>query len=195
MSKYLEATQTRSHGKAVKSVAVFCGSSVGSKEAYQVAAIKLGEAIVARRITLIYGGGATGLMGSLADSVLEKGGKVIGILPHEIEAETPHQRLTEIIYVNTLQDRKEKMQMLADAFVVLPGGLGTLDETFDMLANARMGLHKKPCAFLNIEQYFSKLFIFFDHMESEGFLKKKHRAMVYVNSDPSVILDQFLTYL
>lgn len=179
-------------GVAVKSVAVFCGSSMGTKEEYQVAARCLGEELAARGVTLVYGGGATGLMGKIADSVLGQGGRAIGIIPREVEAEeTSHPGLTDLLYVDTMQERKEKLQTMADAFVVLPGGIGTLDEAFEILAKARMGLHKKPCGFLNAGQYFSGLFAFLDHMESEGFLKSKHRSMIYVATDPSVLLDQF----
>lgn len=175
-----------------KSVAVFCGSSMGAKEEYQAVAMQLGKELATRQITLVYGGGATGLMGRIADSVLDQGGKVIGVIAREVEAEeTPHQGLTNLLFVNTIQERKEKLQELADAFVVLPGGIGTLDEIFEILAKGRMGLHKKPCGFLNVSQYFSDLLIFFDHMESEGFLKTKHKKMINVATDPKILLGQF----
>jgi uncharacterized protein (TIGR00730 family) len=142
----------------MKRITVFCGSSSGTEEIYTTQATLLGETLAIRNIELVYGGAKVGLMGAVADGVLNQGGKVIGVLPNFLGAkEIAHPKLTELILVATMHERKTKMNDLCDGVIVLPGGFGTLDELFEMLTWAQLGLHKKPIAILNVDGYYDAL--------------------------------------
>ncbi|MBS4201730.1 TIGR00730 family Rossman fold protein [Bacillus sp. FJAT-49732] len=179
----------------MKNIAVFCGSSNGVSEAYIEGAKKLGKELVKRNIALVYGGASVGVMGAVADSVLEEGGKVIGIMPSFLEKrEISHKNLTQLIVVDSMHERKAKMAELADGFIALPGGPGTLEEFFEIFTWAQLGLHQKPCGLLNINHYFDPLITLFNHMTDEQFLHEKYRSMALVDVEPQGLLDQFNKY-
>lgn len=179
----------------MKTLAVFCGSSNGASNVYVEVAKKLGQELVKRDITLVYGGASVGVMGAVADAVLEAGGKVIGVMPSFLEKrEISHKNLTELIVVDSMHDRKEKIAELADGFMALPGGPGTLEEFFEIFTWAQLGLHQKPCGLLNINQYYEPLIALFNHMSDEQFLHEKYRTLALVDEDPSGLLDQFNSY-
>ncbi|MGG1616361.1 TIGR00730 family Rossman fold protein [Paenibacillus sp. NRS-1782] len=179
----------------MKKIAVFCGSSNGAADVYREGAKSLGRELVRRNITLVYGGASVGIMGAVADSVLEAGGHVIGIIPSFLEnREISHKNLSELIIVNSMHERKAKMTELADGFIALPGGPGTLEEFFEMFTWAQLGLHNKPCGLLNINSFYDPLVSLFNHMSAEQFLHEKYRTMALVDTDPKGLLDQFSTY-
>ncbi|MED4164446.1 TIGR00730 family Rossman fold protein [Halalkalibacterium halodurans] len=176
-------------------IAVFCGSSNGASDVYKEGARQLGKELARRGITLVYGGASVGIMGAVADSVLEAGGEVIGVMPRLLEErEISHPHLTKLIVVETMHERKAKMAELADGFLALPGGPGTLEEFFEIFTWAQIGLHQKPCGLLNINHYFDPLVDLFHHMSDEQFLHEKYRSMALVHTDPVVLLEQFSTY-
>ncbi|AXN38191.1 LOG family protein [Peribacillus butanolivorans] len=179
----------------MKTLAVFCGSSKGASNVYLEAAKKLGKELAKRHITLVYGGACVGIMGAVADSVLEAGGKVIGVMPSFLEKrEISHKNLTELIVVDSMHERKAKMAELSDGFIALPGGPGTLEEFFEIFTWAQLGLHHKPCGLLNINHYYDPLVALFNHMSDEQFLHEKYRSMALVDVEPNGLLDQFNTY-
>lgn len=176
-------------------IAVFCGSGAGASEVYAQGAVALGKELAKRGLTLVYGGSSVGLMGIVADTVLKEGGEAIGVLPGFLrDREIAHQSLTELVLVESMHERKSKMAELADGFVVLPGGTGTMDEFFEIFTWAQLGLHNKPCGLLNINRYYDLLIEFFNHMADEQFLQDKFRTMALVDSSPGGLLDQFITY-
>lgn len=157
---------------------VYCGSNAGSSPVYAEVAVQLGAAMAARRIGLVYGGGNVGLMGVLADATLAGGGEVIGVIPeHLVRAELAHNGLTELQVVATMHERKQRMSDLADGFVVLPGGFGTFDETFEALTWDQLGLMAKPVVLLDVEQYFDPLFALMDRAVEAGFVRSAHRML------------------
>lgn len=179
----------------MKKLAVFCGSSSGASSIYIEEAKKLGKELAKRNIALVYGGASVGVMGAVADSLLEEGGHVIGVMPTFLEnREIAHKKLTELVIVDTMHERKAKMADLADGFIALPGGPGTLEEFFEIFTWAQLGLHQKPCGLLNINHYYDPLLALFDHMTKEQFLHEKYRHMALVSNDPKDLLDQFNTY-
>ncbi|MBD0384480.1 LOG family protein [Paenibacillus sedimenti] len=179
----------------MKRLAVFCGSSNGASQVYKEGAVQLGKELVKRRITLVYGGASVGIMGALADTVLNEGGKVIGVIPrHLAEREISHPHVTELYTVETMHERKAKMAELADGFIALPGGSGTLEEFFEVLTWAQIGLHQKPCGLLNIQEYYSPLLSLLDHMVEQQFMQEKYRALAIVDSDPKKLIDKFNLY-
>jgi hypothetical protein len=179
----------------VKSIAVFCGSSEGASSIYKESAKQLGRVLAQRQITLVYGGANVGLMGAVADAVLEQGGKAIGVLPYFLQKrEIAHQGLSELIMVDSMHERKAKMAELADGFIALPGGPGTLEEYFEIFTWGQLGLHQKPCGLLNINGYFDPLVSMFDRMEREQFMQPKYRSMVITDHTPEGILQQFSNY-
>lgn len=179
----------------MKSIAVFCGSSEGASSIYKENALKLGQELAKQQITLIYGGANVGLMGIVADAVLEHGGSVIGVLPQFLQnREIAHMGLTELIMVDSMHERKSKMAELADGFIALPGGPGTLEEYFEIFTWGQLGLHQKPCGLLNVNQYFDPLVSMFDTMERNHFIQSKYRAMVITDSTAEGILKQFSLY-
>lgn len=180
---------------SIRRVCVFTGSSRGSRAEYAIAAEQLGRELVYRGYELVYGGGKVGLMGVLADSVLAGGGKVIGVIPAALVAkEVAHGRLSELRVVASMHERKALMSDLSDAFVALPGGLGTLEEFCEVLTWAQLGLHAKPCGMLNVYQYFDALLAFLDHAVEERFLKSEHRALVITADTPSDVLDRLASF-
>lgn len=181
---------------ALKSVCVFAGSNHGSREEYGDAARGLGRALAARGIELIYGGGRVGLMGRLADGALEAGGRVIGVIPQKLMAkEVGHRNLTELRVVASMHERKAMMADLAEGFIALPGGWGTLDELFEILTWAQLGIHRKPCGMLNVLGYFDKLRAFLAHTTDEGFVRAEQQAIIRIGTTPDELLDDMLGYV
>lgn len=179
----------------MKSIAVFCGSRDGASSAYIQGAKQLGTELAKQKITLVYGGARVGIMGAVADTVLEYGGKVIGVMPKFLQdKELSHPHLTELIIVESMHERKMKMASLADGFIALPGGPGTLEEYFEVFTWAQIGLHRKPCGLLNINHYYDPLVSLFQHMTNEQFMEQKHRDMVLIDNDASRLLTRFFTY-
>ena len=171
---------------AIKSVCVFCGGNPGRNPAYIEAAIHLGNELATSGLELVYGGAQVGLMGAVADAAIARGGEVFGVIPEFIAArEIAHLGVTRLVVVPSMHERKAAMAERADAFVALPGGFGTLDELFEILTWAQLGLHRKPCAVLNIAGYFDGLLTFLDHAADEQLLKPEYRAMLLVESDPA----------
>ena len=178
----------------MKNICVFCGSKPGAHPAYTEAAQEMGTLLAEKEITLVYGGGKVGLMGVVADAVLEQGGKVIGVIPEFLALkEVAHQELTELITVQTMHQRKEKMADLSDAFIALPGGMGTLEELCEIITWAQLGLHTKPFGLMNTEEYYTPLINFFDQMVSEQFLAIKNRAMVLCENEAKTCLSKAAT--
>jgi uncharacterized protein (TIGR00730 family) len=175
----------------VQRICVFCGSSAGVRPAYARGARSMGELLARRGIEIVYGGGASGLMGELADAALDAGGTVIGVIPHAlVSLEAAHDRLSDLRVVRTMHERKALMAELSDAFVALPGGLGTLEELFEVLTWAQLGLHPKACGLLDIEGYFGPLLTCLDHAVVEGFVRPENRALVVDDVDPSRLLSR-----
>ena len=173
----------------LRSICVYCGSSPGLRGAYLEAAQGFGRLLAAEGLTLVYGGGNVGLMGALADSALQAGGQVIGVIPERMVAwEVAHHGLTELHRVESMHERKLKMAELADAFVALPGGVGTLEEIFEVMTWTQLGIHAKPCAFLDVEGYYAGLFQFLDHMAAQRFIKQEHLASLLRGDDPRELL-------
>ena len=172
-------------------VVVFCGSSQGTDPGFAAAARAVGREIARRKWTLVYGGGSVGLMGLLADASLAAGGRVVGVIPRFLyEREVGHDGLTELEIVETLTERKVRMGDLADAFLTLPGGIGTMDELFEALSWAQLGLEAKPNGLLNVNGYYDELVAHLDRAVASGFLKPGHRALLRVSSDPAALLDE-----
>jgi uncharacterized protein (TIGR00730 family) len=175
---------------AVKSVCVFCGSSSGNQPSYAAAARATGAALVARGLTLVYGGASRGLMGELADEVLRQGGRVVGVMPKGLDREERvHRGLAELLMVESLAERKRLMFERADAFITLPGGFGTLDELAEVLTMSQLELHAKPCGLLDVDGFFGPLVAYFDQAVAAGFLGAQHRALLLVERDPEVLLE------
>lgn len=178
----------------MRRVCVYCGSSPGRDPAYRDAAQKLGRALVRRNLELVYGGAEVGLMGELANTVLQGGGTAIGIIPESFARRVSHKGLTQLHIVATMHERKSMMMDFSDAFIALPGGFGTLEELAELLTWAQLGFHKKPCGLLNISGYFDALLSFLDHAVAEGFMKPEHREMLLVSKTPDALLDRFASY-
>jgi uncharacterized protein (TIGR00730 family) len=173
----------------MRAVGVFCGSSAGIEPVYTQVAQRLGELLAEQDIDLVYGGAQVGLMGSVADAALAAGGRVIGVIPRLLmDKELGHQRLTELRVVATMAERKEVMMELSDAFITLPGGIGTLDELFEVWTTTQLGLHAKPCGLLNVRGYFDHLLGFLDHAVAQGFLREQHRRQLKLHDDPQMLL-------
>lgn len=176
-------------------ICVFCGSSIGINPTYAAAARLLGADLARRGLGLVYGGGRVGLMGVLADAVLDAGGEVIGVIPeHLITKEIENRRIPDLRVVKTMHERKALMADLAHGFIALPGGFGTYDEFCEIVTWAQLGLHRKPCAILNIAGYYDALLAMFDHATAEGFIRPAHRAMLIISTDPADLLDRIARY-
>lgn len=176
----------------VKQVCVFCGSSSGRNPAYAAAAASLGDLLAVHDVTLVFGGGRIGLMGVVADAALAAGGHVVGVIPKAMEDwEVAHRQLTELHVVDSMHERKALMADLADAFIALPGGFGTLDELCEILTWAQLGMHRKPIGLLNIDGYFDLLLAFFDRSTSDRFVHPAHRRLLLEGTDPRAILQEF----
>ena len=179
----------------MKAICVYCGSSPGLGDVYLEAARALGKELVHRNISLVYGGASIGLMGEVANAVLEGGGQVTGVLPKDLfRREVPHAGLTELIEVSTMHERKAIMADLADAFVALPGGLGTIEELFEILTWSQLKIHNKPCGVLNIAGYYDKLSEFVDFAVGQEFVRPQHRDMILWAESPQSLLDKFADY-
>jgi uncharacterized protein (TIGR00730 family) len=179
----------------LKRICVFCGSSPGRKPAYARAARELGQLLAGQGIGLVYGGAAVGLMGILAGAAADAGGEVIGIMPRSlVEREVAFAGLDDLRITDTMHERKALMAELADAFIVLPGGLGTLEESFEVLTWSQLGMHAKPCGFLNIDGYFDGALAFLDHAVEECFMEAEHRDMVIVETSAQRLLEAFGAY-
>lgn len=179
----------------MNNIAVFCGSSPGNVSAYSEDAKRLANALSNAGITLIYGGAQLGLMGVIADQMLENNSRVIGVIPKSLtHAEIVHKKLTELHIANSMHERKALMESLADGFIMLPGGTGTLEEFFEMHTWAQIGYHNKPCAILNTNGYYDHLLTFLDHAVSQGFLKPSYRDMVIVDQDPRALINKLIAY-
>jgi uncharacterized protein (TIGR00730 family) len=179
----------------MRRICVFCGSSPGRSPAYAQAAVELGQTLVARGLGLVYGGASVGLMGNLADTVLQAGGEVIGVIPETlIRHEVTHRGLPDLRVVPSMAERKTLMAELSDAFISLPGGTGTLDEMFEMLTWSQLGEHDKPSGLLDVDGFYSNLIAFLDHAVEERFLRPEHRAMLIVETSANALLDRFESY-
>ena len=179
----------------MKRVAVFCGSSDGARPAYADAARALGAELVRRGLGLVYGGGSVGLMGVLADAVLAQGGEVIGVIPEPLAArELAHLRLTELRVVASMHERKATMASLVDGFITLPGGLGTLEETLEILTWAQLGIHRKPVGVLNVAGYYDGLLRMLSHAVREGFVRPDYFALLLFADTPEGMLDRFAAW-
>lgn len=175
---------------AIRRVAVYCGSATGSDPMFGEAARATAEAMVGQGVDLVYGGGRLGLMGLMADSVLALGGRVYGVIPHAlVDLEVAHGGLTELHRVTTMHERKAKMTDLADAFLALPGGIGTLDELFEAWSWNALGYHKKPFCLLNVGGFFDGLIAFIEHASASGFLSKRRRGQMLVAETPQRALE------
>lgn len=178
----------------MKRICVFAGSSKGVRTEYQEAARTLGHALGARGISVVYGAGGIGLMGVLADAVIENGGEITGVIPDRLmEMEVAHEGITELRVVRTMHERKALMAELSDGFVALPGGLGTLEETMEMLTWLQLGYHDKPVGLLNIRGYYDPLLAFFRHMNEEGFISEKILDSFTVDDTPEGLVRRMLT--
>ncbi len=173
----------------MKSVCVFCGSSSGTKPEYARSAFSFGRTLAESGYDLVYGGGSVGMMGHVADGALECGGRVVGVIPYGLaNKERMHMAATEMLKVESMHQRKAKMAELSDAFVALPGGMGTMEEFTEIFTWGQLGIHKKPFGLLNVEGYFTPFISFLDHMVDEGFLRASDRALVQVSSDAEALL-------
>lgn len=176
-----------------RSVCVYCGSAMGARPEYADAARALGAALALREIRLVYGGAHVGLMGIVADSALAHGGQVIGVIPRGLEErELAHQRLTQLYVVESMSQRKEKMAMLSDAFIALPGGLGTLDELFETITWTVLGIHDKPSGILNVDNYWQPLLDLLEQMQTQGFVRQPWPEVLSVADDVQTLLDELL---
>ena len=179
----------------MKRICVFAGSSRGAREQYALAAQQLARELVAQGYEVVYGGGKVGMMGVLADAALAAGGKVIGVIPRALlEKEVAHAGLTELRVVGSMHERKAMMAELSVGFIALPGGLGTMEEFFEVLTWSQLGLHAKPCGLLNVSGYFDPLLAFLDSTVSERFVKSEHRALVITSTSPTELLERLAAY-
>ncbi len=179
----------------IRSICVYCGSNSGHHPEYVAQARAFGTELARRDIALVFGGGKVGLMGNVADAVLAAGGRAIGVIPrHLVDREVAHHGLTELQVVDTMHQRKTRMYELSQAFVALPGGFGTLDEMFEMLTWAQLGLHTWPCAFLDVRGYYRKLQQAVNHMVDEGFVRAEQRDGVWFGEDMQALFDWMTHY-
>ena len=179
----------------MKQVCIFCGSYKGTQPIYITAAHAMGRGLAQRGLGLVYGGGRVGLMGAVADGTLAGGGKAVGIIPQSlVDRELAHKGLSELHVVDSMHTRKAMMADIADAFIAMPGGFGTLDELFEIITWAQLGFHHKPIALLNIGGYFDTMLTFIEHMATEGFIKPEHRNAMLVKNQVDDLLDSLLTY-
>ncbi|MBW1654220.1 LOG family protein [Flavobacterium quisquiliarum] len=179
----------------MKRITVFCASSFGTEKIYEEQAIALGKTLAEQNIELVYGGANVGLMGAVADGALNAGGKVIGVLPNFLRSkEIAHQGLTELILVESMHERKTKMNDLCDGVIALPGGFGTLEELFEMLTWAQLGLHKKPIAILNVDGYYDSLIELLKTMTTKGLLKETNREMLLISDNIDDLLLKMRNY-
>ena len=180
----------------MRRICVYAGSNPGSDSAYAEAAAAFATAMAERGIGLVYGGGKVGLMGVLADTILARGGEAIGVMPQAlIDREIGHPGLTELKVVDSMHERKALMAELADAFVAVPGGIGTLEELIEVYTWSQLGIHDKACGVLNVNGYYDHLAALLDHAVAEGFLRPQHRAVLSVASEPAELLDRLAAFV
>ncbi|QDG51535.1 TIGR00730 family Rossman fold protein [Persicimonas caeni] len=179
----------------MKTICIFCGSSPGNDPVYAQAAQLTGATLAREGFRVVYGGGSVGLMGEVADAALAEGGEVIGVIPTGLnDKERAHSGLTELHVVGSMHERKAMMADLADGFMALPGGMGTLEEFAEIFTWAQLGIHKKPCGLLNVEGYFDPLISYFDHAVAEGFLWEDHRRIILSGDSPDDLIAQLRAY-
>jgi uncharacterized protein (TIGR00730 family) len=179
----------------LKRVSVFCGSRSGTDPRYRDAATALARELLQRRLGLVFGGGSVGLMGVVADAVLDGGGEAIGVIPHGLAArEVAHRGLADLRVVSSMHARKALMADLSDAFVALPGGFGTFEELFEVVTWAQLGIHRKPIGLLNVAGYYDHLVRFLDHAVGEGFVSPENRGLVRIEDRPGALLDQLAAW-
>ncbi len=179
----------------MKSLAVFCGSNHGVDPSFQQGVLSLADTMSASGIALVYGGSKNGLMGRLADRLLEQGGHVTGVMPNElVNWEQSHEKITTLHRVETMAERKALMAELADGFLALPGGIGTVEEISEAISWAQLGIHHKPCGLLNTNRYYDHLLAFFDHSVAQGLMRQKTRDMILVDNDPTRLLQKMQAY-
>lgn len=178
----------------MKNICVFLGANYGKNDLYKAHVVSLAREIGKRKLNAVYGGSSSGLMGDFADTAVQAGCDVFGVISKEIlKNEKPHNNIKELIITNTMQERKSTMFDISDAFMVLPGGLGTLEEIFEIWNAAKIGLHKKPIGILNVGGYFDQLFDFLFHCCDEGFLSKEKMCLIKISDSPSLLLDEILS--
>jgi uncharacterized protein (TIGR00730 family) len=176
-------------------ICVYCGSSPGRLPEYSDAARMLGHELAARKLGLVYGGASVGVMGAVADAILEKGGEAIGVIPYALATrEVAHSGLDDLFVVDSMHERKAKMAELSDGFIALPGGWGTIEEIFEMLTWAQLGFHQKPCGLLNIAGYYDQLFAFLEHAIDQRFVREEYRPMIMMEETASDLLDRYQQY-
>ncbi len=179
----------------MKSVAIYCGSSFGVDPVYEAVAIRTGELLAARGLRLVYGGGNTGLMGAAARACMNAGGVVHGVIPRTLmEAERAYFEITELVIVETMHERKDAMMRAADAFIALPGGIGTLEELFEVFTWNQLGMHEKPCGLLNTSGFYDTLLAFLDHAVGQGFLRQGHLEILQVDDTIEGLLEKLRDY-
>jgi len=191
----------------MNNICVYCGSNPGRLPEYRDAARLLGHEMAGRGLGLVYGGASIGVMGAVADAVLERGGQAIGVIPYSLATqaigvipyslatkEVSHDGLDELIVVDSMHERKAKMAELSDGFIALPGGWGTIEEIFEMLTWAQLGFHEKPCGLLNVAAYYDPLFAFLENAIEQQFVKQEYRPMIIMDEAPAVLLDRFDHY-
>ena len=179
----------------MRRICVYCGSSSGASETYANAARDLADVLVRHEIELVYGGADLGIMGTIANAVLELGGKVHGVIPKMLmEKEIAHDGLTELHVVASMHDRKTMMAALSDGFVAMPGGFGTLEEIIEIVTWGQLRFHDKPCGLFNVDGYFDHLLAYLDHAEQQGFLKASNRRMLLSATDAATLVRQFERY-
>src|SRR6185436_73982 len=181
--------------RRVERICVFCGASPGARREYSEATAELARLLVEDGIGVVFGGGGVGLMGALADAVLSGGGEVIGVIPRAlVDREIAHRDVTDMRVVGSMHERKALMAELADAFVALPGGIGTLEELFEVYTWAQLGLHQKPCGILNVEGYYDGIADFLAHAVAERFLREETRELLIIETDPATLIERLHTY-
>ena len=186
---------TEDGAPVLRSLCVYCGSNPGRRPEYVEAGRALARAAAARGIDLIYGGATVGVMGAVADAALDAGGRVVGVIPQAlVDKELAHHALTELVVTASMHERKAMMAERADAFVALPGGVGTLEEIFEMWTWAQLGFHRKPCGLLNVAGYYDGLVAFLDRTVEEGFVRPGHREMLVVEPTPDALFERFVAY-
>ncbi len=180
---------------SLRRLCVFCGANTGVRPEYADSARAMARAMVDHGVDLVYGGGNIGLMGILADAVLDGGGRVTGIIPYGLkQREVAHSGLTELVVVAGMHERKQRMSELADAFISLPGGVGTFEELLEILTWAQLGMHRKPCGLLNVAGYYGGLVGFLEHAVQEGFMQTKTFDLLHVSDSPEALLKKFLDH-
>ena len=180
----------------MKNIAVFCGSASGNRDFYKTKTHQLGKLFVENDFSLVYGSGNVGLMGILADSILEEKGTVIGVIPqHLVDVEVAHNHITQTHVVESMSERKTLIDKLSDAYIILPGGFGTLDEFFEMLTLNQLGIIKKPIGVFNMEGYYDKMFELIDHFVQERFIREEHKELFFVSNDEYDLIAKLKTFV